>query len=167
MKSNNDKGNKGFGFWQRLLVTGFGSGYSPFAPGTMGAIVACLIWLLLYFLLPFRWCQGILLILLILFTVLGIPAATNSEKVWGGDPSRVVVDEMVGVMIPLLVVPGDDRWWMYALASLVLFRFFDIAKPLGVRRMERFPGGWGIMADDILAGVYSAVILIVCRWWIE
>ena len=84
---------------------------------------------------------------------------------WGEDPSRVVVDEMVGVWIPLLVVP-DGGWW-YVLAAFVLFRLFDIVKPLGVRRMERFGGGVGIMMDDILAGVYSAVLLGAARFLME
>lgn len=87
------------------------------------------------------------------------------EKYWGEDPSRVVIDEMVGVWIPLLVVPAGD-WW-YVVAAFVLFRFFDIVKPLGVRRMERFRGGVGIMMDDILAGVYSAILLGIVRLSIE
>ena len=87
------------------------------------------------------------------------------EKYWGEDPSRVVIDEMVGVWIPLLVVPAGG-WW-YVVAAFVLFRFFDIVKPLGVRRMERFRGGVGIMMDDILAGVYSAILLGIVRLSIE
>ena len=81
------------------------------------------------------------------------------------DPSRVVIDEMVGVWIPLLVVP-DGGWW-YVVAAFALFRFFDIVKPLGVRRMERFRGGVGIMMDDILAGIYSAILLGIIRLSIE
>lgn len=86
-------------------------------------------------------------------------------KYWGEDPSRVVIDEMVGVWIPLLVVP-DGGWW-YVVAAFALFRFFDIVKPLGVRRMERFRGGVGIMMDDILAGIYSAILLGIIRLSIE
>ena len=68
---------------------------------------------------------------------------------------------MVGVWIPLAVVnPGE---WLYIIASLVLFRFFDIVKPLGVRKMENLPGGIGVMADDILAGIYSLVIILIAK----
>lgn len=71
---------------------------------------------------------------------------------------------MVGVWIALLAAPAG-AWW-YALGAFVLFRLFDIFKPLGIRRMENLPGGIGVMMDDILAGVYSFVILIVVRWWV-
>ena len=106
----------------------------------------------------------LLAVLVVYFTVQGVYSSGVMEKHWGEDPSRVVVDEMVGVWIPLLVVP-DGGWW-YVVAAFVLFRFFDIVKPLGVRRMERLGGGMGIMMDDILAGVYSAVLLGAARFLI-
>jgi phosphatidylglycerophosphatase A len=102
--------------------------------------------------------------LCIVFTLLGAWSAGYLERFWGQDPSRVVMDETVGVWIPLIVV-GPGQWW-WALAALVLFRFFDIVKPLGVRRMEALPGGWGVMADDVLAGVYSLLILFLAQWLI-
>jgi phosphatidylglycerophosphatase A len=81
---------------------------------------------------------------------------------WGNDPSRVVVDEMVGVWIPLLASPLGSFW--YALASFILFRFFDILKPLGIRSLDRRIGAFWVMADDILAGIYSLIIILVMRW---
>ena len=147
-----------------LVATGFGSGFSPVAPGTAGALLAVLLWVAGYFLLPFAQLQVLLAVLVVYFTVQGVYSSGVMEKHWGEDPSRVVVDEMVGVWIPLLVVP-DGGWW-YVVAAFVLFRFFDIVKPLGVRRMERLGGGMGIMMDDILAGVYSAVLLGVARFLI-
>lgn len=144
-----------------LVATGFGSGFSPVAPGTAGALLAVLLWVAGYFLLPFARLQVLLAVLVVYFTVQGVYSSGVMEKHWGEDPSRVVVDEMVGVWIPLLVVP-DGGWW-YVVAAFVLFRFFDIVKPLGVRRMERLGGGMGIMMDDILAGVYSAVLLGAAR----
>ena len=85
-------------------------------------------------------------------------------KCLGEDPSRVVVDEMVGVWIPLLAVPDNDRWYWYVIAAFALFRIFDIVKPLGVRKMENFKGGVGVMMDDVLAGVYSFILIAVARW---
>jgi phosphatidylglycerophosphatase A len=84
------------------------------------------------------------------------------ETCWGKEPSRVVVDEMVGVWIPLLAVSDGNIY--YALAAFILFRVFDIFKPLGIRKMEAIEGGWGIMLDDILAGMYSLLILCGIRW---
>ena len=152
-------------FFHLFMATGFGSGFSPVAPGTAGALLAVLLWIAGYFLLPFGILQTVLAAAIVYFTVQGIYSSAVMEKYWGEDPSRVVIDEMVGVWIPLLVVP-DGGWW-YGVAAFALFRFFDIVKPLGVRRMERFRGGVGIMMDDILAGIYSAILLGIIRLSIE
>ena len=132
-------------FFPVIIGTGFGSGFSPFAPGTAGALLAVLIWFGISFIV-----SEICLIWL---------------TFWGEDPSRVVVDEMVGVWIALLAAPSGNVW--YALGAFALFRLFDIFKPLGIRRMESFPGGIGVMMDDILAGIYSFVVLIGVRWLIS
>lgn len=147
-----------------LIGTGFGSGFSPFAPGTAGALLASIIWIALYFLVPFTtlWC--LTLGLVILFTLAGIWAANKLETCWGEDPSRVVVDEMVGVWIPLLAVPDNEQWYWYVIGAFALFRLFDIAKPLGIRKMESLKGGVGVMMDDVLAGIYSFVLLVGVRW---
>ena len=147
-----------------LIGTGFGSGFSPFAPGTAGALLASIIWIALYFLLPFTVLLWATAALVVLFTFAGIWAANKLESCWGEDPSRVVVDEMVGVWIPLLAVPDNDRWYWYVIAAFALFRIFDIVKPLGVRKMENFKGGVGVMMDDVLAGVYSFILIAVARW---
>ncbi len=145
-----------------FLTTGFYSGFSPVAPGTMGAIVATLIWWGASCVLGYVPLQAATLAAIVLFTLVSVPSINRLEKEWGEDPSRVVVDEMVGVWIGLLSVPAGGSW-LYALGAFLLFRVFDIWKPLGVRRMESVRGGWGVMLDDILAGVYAAIVLLIVR----
>lgn len=154
-------------FFPVLVGTGFGSGFSPVAPGTAGAFLASLIWVALYFLFPFPVVLWITAALVVGFTFAGVWAADKLEPFWGEDPSRVVVDEMVGVWIPLLVVPSTDNWLWYVVGAFCLFRIFDIAKPLGIRKMESLKGGVGVMMDDILAGVYSLILLGGVRWLVE
>lgn len=151
-------------FFHAMIATGFGSGFSPFGPGTAGALLASLIWLALYFFVPFDTLLFITGLLIVLFTVVGIWSTNKIEPYWGEDPSRVVVDEMVGVWIPLLAVPEGNLW--YALAAFALFRLLDIFKPLGIRKMESLNGGLGVMMDDVLAGIYSFIILVGVRWLI-
>lgn len=147
-----------------IIASGFGSGFSPFAPGTAGALVAVAIWTVLFYTIPFTTLLIVTSLLVVLFTAAGVWSSDVLEPEWGKDPSRVVVDEMVGVWIALLAVPENNIW--YILFAFVLFRFFDIFKPLGIRKMEQLDGGIGVMADDILAGVYSFVLLIGARWLI-
>ena len=145
-----------------IFGTGFGSGFWPWGPGTAGALLATLMWLSM----PFAFNSSTLflttLILICSFTVIGTWAANRLAPFWGPDPSRVVIDEMIGVWIPLLASPADNLW--YALASFVLFRFFDILKPLGIRSLDRKEGGFWVMADDILAGFYSLIIILLVQW---
>lgn len=143
----------------KLIGTTFGAGYCPVAPGTAGAAVALGVWLVLSALMPLCDVQVVVTLLTLAFFILGTWSSGVLEGVWGKDPSRVVVDETVGTWIALMAVPTDD-WW-YAVAAFVLFRFFDIVKPLGVRRMEALGGGFGIMMDDVLAGIYSAAVLVI------
>ena len=144
--------------YHQLVATGCGVGFFPYGPGTMGALFAIVIWYLLSLLVSTPYLIGITLALVVLFTFLGAWSATVSERYWGEDPSRVVIDEVVGQWMVLLAVPAGFSWY-HVVAALALFRFFDIVKPLGVRKMENFKGGWGIMADDILAGVYGFIVL--------
>lgn len=152
-----------FPWFPKLIATSFGVGFLPVAPGTWGAILAIILWLPLYLLCSNPWIVfGVTLAATVIYTIVGTWASTESEKYWGKDPVVACADETVGqwlTMLPLSWVPLS-HWWEILLA-LALFRFFDIAKPLGIRSMERFPGGWGMMADDILAGIYSATILVV------
>ncbi len=147
-----------------IIASGFGSGFSPFAPGTAGALVAVIIWTVLFYVIPFNVLLVVTSLLIVLFTAAGIWSADKLESEWGKDPSKVVIDEMVGVWIALLAVPEGNIW--YILFAFLLFRFFDIFKPLGIRKMEQLDGGIGVMADDILAGIYSFLLLMGLRWLI-
>lgn len=147
-----------------IIATGFGSGFWPWGPGTAGAVLATAIWLALSTCLSGWALTAVTLCLAAVFTALGIWATQRLMPFWGDDPSRVVVDEMVGVWIALL--PATD--WRSALAALVLFRFFDIVKPLGIGALDRRKGAFWVMADDLVAGVYSAIVLWIiiriCLW---
>ena len=156
---------KKFPLFHKLIATSFGAGFSSVAPGTMGALVAILVWYILSLCMAYSTLQWTLAGLIVVFTIIGVWSATVSERYWGEDPSKVVIDETVGEWIALLAVPVVQHW-AYILAAFVLFRFFDIFKPLGVRSMENLKGGYGIMADDILSGVYAAVVMLLVDYFI-
>lgn len=157
--------------FDKFLTTGFFSGYSPFAPGTMGALVATVMWIIASLLVnEFNTLYIITLYACLAFTLGSINPINRLEKIWGEDPSKVVVDEMVGVWICLLAVPFDvelcdSRYWIFVGLAFVLFRLFDIWKPLGVHKMESLGGGWGVMMDDILAGCYGAIVMMTLRYF--
>lgn len=145
----------------RMIATSLGAGYLPVAPGTWGAVVAIVIWLPLYLWLPGTPAWIITTLAIVALAVSGTWASTESEKYWGKDPVVACVDETVGQLISMLPLCGGPEtapWWMIAV-SLGLFRFFDIFKPLGIRKLEKLPGGLGMMADDVLAAIYSAIIV--------
>jgi phosphatidylglycerophosphatase A len=142
--------------FHRLVSTCLGLGYIRKGGGTVAAAACCIAW---YFAL--RGGNGhfwtpIAVTLAVL--ALGIWSAGKVEPAWGEDSYRVVIDEVAGMCITLLFVPVK---WPYVMIGLVLFRFFDIVKPLYIRKMELLDGGWGVMMDDVLAGVYANLILQV------
>lgn len=154
-----------------VIGTGFGVGYWPWGPGTAGALLATAIWCGMSLLLTSSGCLLAATVSLILvFQCMGIWSANRLEECWGDDPKRVVVDEMVGVWIALLAVPhvghpGVEPYvgFSFMAAAFVLFRFFDIVKPFGVRHMEKMGGGVGVMMDDVLAGMYSFFVIYIFR----
>lgn len=145
-----------------IIGTGFGSGFWPWGPGTAGALTGMLIWYALSFMLNSTLLFAVTLSCIVVFTIAGTWAVRRLSPFWGSDPQKVVIDEMVGVWVPLLAVPASDIW--LALASFVLFRLFDILKPLGIRTLDRRKGALYVMADDILAGVYSLIIIVAVQW---
>ena len=144
-----------------LIATCGGVGYFPVAPGTAGSLVGVGIVLGLGLLpVALAWRIAAVAVAAILLMVLGAAAGDQAEKFFGRvDPGQVVIDEVVGQMITLLAWPVLG-WKTYA-AGFIIFRFFDIVKPFPAGRCERIAGGWGIMLDDVVAGVYSLVVLLV------
>jgi len=136
----------------KLVATGLGSGYSPVAPGTAGSLVG----LLLFLPLAGRafWIQ---LAAVVAVTILGVLAGGRLATTLGAkDPGVVVVDEVAGQWITFLALPMTP---VIAVAGFLLFRVMDIVKPWPARALERLPGGLGIMADDVAAGIYAHLLL--------
>jgi len=140
-----------------LFATWFGCGRFPFAPGTVGSLAAILIaWLL--WRVGFVQVHFVLLVLLLLYPAIraaGVVAGQTGHK----DPRIVVIDEVLGQWLTLA---GALRFDLFTFAlAFVVFRLFDIWKPPPIRRIERIPGGAGIVLDDIMAGVYAALVLFL------
>ena len=143
-----------------VIATALGAGYAPIAPGTFGSAVGLLLWLALPKLL---WLQFLAIV------------AVSCAGAWSGfvaeahfreqDPGQVVVDEVAGMMVTLLLNPAASAGWL--VAAFVLFRASDIVKPFPVNRLERLPGGIGIMADDLAAGVYANLALRLSMWIVQ
>ncbi|SOD18114.1 phosphatidylglycerophosphatase A [Pedobacter xixiisoli] len=140
--------------FHKIISTTLGIGYIGKGAGTYASIFTCVLW---YYLQPNGYEPKLAPILItLLITLQGVRSANEVEVLWGKDHQRVVIDEVAGMCITLLFVPVEPK---YVIAGLVLFRFFDILKPLGIRRLEKWPGGWGVMADDVLAGIYANIVL--------
>lgn len=142
-----------------LIATGLGVGYVRLAPGTFGSALGVALYILLHF-AGGTWAT---LAGLIVVTALGFWAAGAAERHFGRrDPGHVVVDEIAGQMLSLLFLPLTAG---VAAAGFLLFRLLDILKPFPARQMEALPGGSGIMADDLMAGLYANLILqALVRW---
>ena len=144
-------------FFSKLIATACGAGYWPWGPGTAGALLGMAVWGVMFVVLQPLTLLATMGVLIVVFTALGTWATAKLIPEWGDDPQRVVIDEVVGVWIALLGASG----WLSAVAALVLFRFFDIVKPLGIRALDRRKGAFWVMADDILAGVYALACICI------
>ena len=140
-------------FFVRLIATGFFSGYSSFAPGTVGSGVALAIYCLLPPLNPWAW-GGLLIGLFFV----GVYTSGACEKSWGKDPRCVVIDEFVGFFVTVSLLPQSV---LMGIVGFFVFRILDIIKPPPARQAEALPGGWGIVADDVVVGIYGHLILIL------
>ncbi len=140
-----------------FIATALGVGYAPIAPGTFGSAVGLVVWLLLPPSVPVQ------LLAIALISIAGAWSGSVAEAHFHKrDPSQVVVDEVAGMMVTLLLNPVPRFAWL--VFAFLLFRAADIVKPFPVDRLERLPGGVGIMADDLAAGVYANVALRLLMW---
>ncbi len=145
-----------------VLASWFGCGYSPLAPGTAGSLAAAAMaygagraW---------GWHPAVFLGLGAAFLLPGVWASGRVERRSGkADPQMVVLDEVVGQWIGLAGAASLDV--KHVLAAFLLFRFFDIVKPFPAGLLEEIPGGWGVMLDDVMAGAYTALVMVLLGWF--
>lgn len=138
-------------FFEKLLGSGFYTGYITFIPGTFGSLAALIIYYIPGFENPL-----ILIPAIIIFTFYGIYIGNKFESIYGKDPSECTIDEVVGMWISLLFLP---KILLISLLTFVLWRILDIIKPFPARNFEKLKGGIGIMMDDITSGIYSLIIV--------
>jgi phosphatidylglycerophosphatase A len=159
-----------------LLTSCFGLGRLPVAPGTWGSLPPAIIFTLMsYFGVPGVLISIIMAVLVLFGSAVCVKFAPIVIGATGkADPAEVVVDELAGQALTFLAVPllvtlsaAGNQIWVTAILGFLLFRLFDITKPWPIRKLEKLSSGWGILADDLLAGVYAGVVLLVCvRFWI-
>lgn len=137
--------------FEKLIGSGFFTGYIPFASGTFGSLAALLIYFIPGFENPF-----VIIPATLIFTGYGVLLGNKFEKLYGKDPSECTVDEVVGMWITLLFLPKNI---VIAVIAFFVWRLFDIVKPYPARKLESLPGGIGIMIDDVVAGIYSLITL--------
>jgi phosphatidylglycerophosphatase A len=135
-----------------ILATFFGLGFAPAAPGTVASAAAAI----LYAFVLHDLSRPLFVLLIMTLFFVGVAVSSRYAAELGRpDPGRIVIDEVCGQLIALAFLPAT---WPAVAISFALFRFFDIIKPWPIRKLERFPGGWGIMADDVGAGLAAALL---------
>ena len=138
-------------FFERTLGSGFFTGYIPFVPGTFGSLAALLIYYIPGFEKPL-----IIFSAIIVFTFYGIYVGNKFDKIYGKDPRQCTIDEFVGMWISLLFLP---KRIVISILAFIIWRAFDIVKPFPARNFEKLEGGLGIVIDDVVAGIYSLIVL--------
>jgi phosphatidylglycerophosphatase A len=138
----------------KTISTAMGLGLIPLAPGTFGALGGLAIGFCVQ---QFTGNPNLILsIVIILFFFIGVYCAGKLIPEWGKDPSCIVIDEVVGMWVSILFLPHNI---ILLLATFVVFRFFDIVKLLYIWKFEKIRGGWGIMLDDLVAGIITNAII--------
>ncbi len=157
--------------FRRFIVTGAGTGYLPIAPGTWGSAAACVVFL------ATAWASGgkpffvsaAMVVLVVAASAGCVALGRFAESAFGKkDPGQCTLDEWAGQALALVMLPlgaGWCDWLITAGVAFLFFRVFDIVKPSPARRLERLPHGWGIAADDLVAGVYANLAAqLLLRW---
>jgi phosphatidylglycerophosphatase A len=143
--------------WASTIATVAGLGKLRPGPGTWGSALAVLTWFLISQVISPELQRGALILLSLAVIAVGIPAATKVASAYGNkDPQNVIIDEVAGQWITLIAVPVA---WKSLLVGFILFRGFDIFKPPPIRRIETLPGGFGIVLDDVAAGIYASIVM--------
>lgn len=138
-------------FFEKLLGSGFYSGYSPFVSGTIGSLVAIGL-----FMIPGFEQLVIIIPAIVIFFIYGVFVGDKFEKQYGKDPAECTIDEFVGTWISLIALPKTI--WILT-AAFILWRILDIIKPPPARNLEKIKGGLGIMLDDVVSGAYTLIIM--------
>jgi len=138
-------------FFEKMLGSGFYTGYIPFAPGTFGSLAA-----LILYTIPGFESLAVIVPIIIIFSFYGIFIGNKFESMYGKDPSQCTIDEMVGMWISLLFLP---KTLFISVTAFFIWRAMDIIKPYPARQLEKLNGGLGIMIDDVVASVYSLIIV--------
>ncbi len=144
----------------KFLASGFGSGLAPIAPGTFGTLAGVPICLLC---LPLPWFLRLLVVLALM--VLAVYVSGRAEEIYSKkDDQRIVIDEIIGFQVTMLPVTITI---LHLCAGFVLFRVFDILKPFPLNNLQRLPGGWGVVLDDVGAGIYAGALMLLLVYLIK
>ncbi len=151
---------------KRLLTSCFGLGYLPIAPGTWGSLPPAVIFVLINYL---SYCQSCVITTMALLAIAAsiacvVCAPAAIKRTGSKDPGEVVADECAGQAVTFLIIGAvlPEYAFITAIMGFLIFRFFDILKPYPIRKLEKLPQGWGVLADDLLAGVYAGIVLWIC-----
>lgn len=136
---------------EKIIGSGFFTGYVKKASGTFGSLAGLVIYLIPGFENP-----SIMIFFITLFIMIGVPIARKFESVYGEDPKEYTNDEIIGMWITLLFIP-KKIWWI--ILGFFIFRILDIIKPFPAKQLESVKNGWGVLLDDIAAGIYSFISL--------
>lgn len=145
-------------FLIKLIASGVGAGYFPVAPGTAGSALAAAVALCLR---PW-WNPATALALCFVCFLAGVYCTNRATLLWGHDSGKMVIDEIAGMFLSLAFIPLT---WTNLAVAFFIFRLFDIVKPPPARQLERLRAGWGVMADDIAAGAYTAILMVGIEKW--
>jgi phosphatidylglycerophosphatase A len=158
MPLHTKRGQLTFRTW---IACGFGTGFAPIAPGTIATFFLAVVYGFLPYLDPVL--SGLCVAAI---CILGVYLTGHAERFLGHDAGSIVWDEYAGFAVTVWYIP---KTWEVVIGAFILFRIFDVLKPPPIRAAEKLPAGWGIMADDVLAGIYAnlalrALITVITHW---